>query len=139
MKFLKVLLIIILVLAGLFLVVPVFLPSSVTVSSEIEIALTPMQVFKNASVFTDREKWDPWLQMEPEAEVTINPAKSIVGSTYEWEGEEIGSGRMQVDSIVPGKYIASSIWFGKNPDASLVEWILEDAGGKTKVTWQFTF
>ncbi len=138
MKFLKLLLIVLLCIAALLLIVPVFLPSEVSVSTQTEISLPPELIFQNVAKYTDRAKWDPWLSMEPGAKVTIVPRENFVGSTYEWEGDKIGNGKMQVDSVHYPNYIRSNIWFGDNPEPSVVEWELKQAGSGSEVTWQFT-
>lgn len=138
MKFLKVLLIILLVIAGLILVIPAFLPGEATVSAQTEIAISRERVFHQTAQYADRAEWDPWLSMEPDAKVTIRSQPGYVGSFYTWEGDKIGTGKMQVDSVHYPDYIASSIWFGESPDPSLVEWILNEQEGGTEVTWQFT-
>lgn len=138
MKFLKVLLIILLLMAGMLLIIPVFLPDKATVSTQAEIALSPEIVFDQTARFAERAEWDPWIHMEPDAKVTIKPQPGYVGSTYSWEGEKIGNGKMRVDSVHFPDYIASSIWFGESDEPSLVEWILEKEDGGTRVTWQFT-
>ncbi len=138
MKFLKVLLIILMVVAGLLLIIPAFLPGEATVRTSADFALSPELVFRQTARFSDRAAWDPWLQMEPSAEVTINAQPGYVGSTYHWNGEKIGTGKMKVDSVHYPDYIASSIWFGESAEPSNVEWILEETNGGTHVTWQFS-
>jgi len=137
MKFLKWLLIVLLVLAGLILIVPVFLPSVATVQVQKEIPVSPELIFRHAAQYTDRAQWDPWLEMEPDAKVSIVPEPDYVGSTYTWNGEKIGSGKMRVDSVHSPDFISSSIWFGDMPDPSTVHWILEPSGEGTLVTWEF--
>lgn len=138
MKILKVLLIVLLIIAGLLLIVPVFLPGEATISAQTEIALPPEAVFHQTASFADRAAWDPWIQMEPGATVTINPREGYVGSTYAWKGEKIGNGKMRVDSVHFPDYIASSIWFGESEEPAQVEWLLEAQDGGTQVTWKFT-
>ncbi|MEX0985838.1 MAG: SRPBCC family protein [Bacteroidales bacterium] len=138
MKFLKWLLIVLLALAGLLLIIPLFLPSVGITSAETEISISRELVFQNVAQYTDREKWDPWLKMEPEAKVTIAPRPELVGSTYAWEGDKLGTGKMMVDSVVYPSYISSSIWFGDSEDASRIQWNFEDTEAGTKVTWSFT-
>lgn len=137
MKVLKGILIVLLILIGLVLAIPVFLPSEIAISAQTEIELAPELIFENLAVYQDREKWDPWLQMEPTAEVKIVPIEAYVGSTYEWSGEKIGSGKMRVDSVRYPDYIASSIWFGDMPDSSKVEWHFEKTDEGSLVTWKF--
>jgi effector-binding domain-containing protein/uncharacterized protein YndB with AHSA1/START domain len=138
MKFLKWLLYIVLVLVAIVLIVPLFLPATVEVTAEKDVAVSPEQVFQNAATYTDRNAWDPWLTTEPDAEYTIEPKPGYVGSVYTWNGRKIKTGRMVVDSVVFGKYIASMIYFGKDPEPSLVEWNLEKTETGTHIKWQFT-
>lgn len=138
MKILKWLLYIVLVLVALVLIVPLFMPSTTNIKAEQLVSVTPEQVFINAARYTDRDKWDPWLEMEPDAEMTITPNPDYVGSTYTWKGKKLNTGKMVVDSVAFGKYIAASIYFGKDPKPSLVEWKLEPAAEGTKINWSFT-
>ncbi len=137
MKVLKVILIVLVVLAGLVLIVPAFLPATTTLSAEIEIAVGPDEVFHSAALYSNRDQWDPWLKMDPEAKVNINPMEAYVGSTYKWAGDEIGSGTIKVEKVVYGKKILSSIWFGEDPDSSIVEWHLKKTDVGTHVSWNF--
>jgi effector-binding domain-containing protein len=138
MKFLKWLLIILGAVVALILVIPLFMPATVVVSAEQEVSVSPAQVFHNAAAYTDRNKWDPWLETEPGADFTIESKPGYVGSEYTWSGEEIKTGRMVVDSVVFGKYVASSIYFGDDPDPALVEWLLEESAEGTQITWKFS-
>ncbi|MFC2116104.1 GyrI-like domain-containing protein [Bacteroidota bacterium] len=138
MKILKWLLYIVLALVALVLIIPLFLPATIEISSEKEISVSPEQVFHNAASYTDRNVWDPWLETEPDAAFTIESRAGYTGSEYTWNGKKIKAGRMVVDSVVFGKYIASLIYFGDAPKPSLVEWILDKTEGGTKVTWKFT-
>lgn len=138
MKIFRVLFFILLGIIGLILVIPFFLPSSITVSSRQQVAAVPAQVFVNSAHYVDRDNWDPWLTMESDAEVVIKPVEGYMGSSYSWTGEEIGSGSMVVDSVHFPNYIASSIYFGASPNPALVEWIIAPEDDGSLVTWQFT-
>jgi effector-binding domain-containing protein len=138
MKFLKVLLYIVAAIVALVLIIPLFMPATVQVSAEEQVALTPAQVFHNSASYTDRNLWDPWLETEPEADFTLTSSPDYVGSEYTWSGKKIGSGRMVVDSVIFGKYIASDIYFSNSPEPSLVEWELEASEEGTSITWNFT-
>ena len=138
MKILKWLLYLVLFMVALVLVIPLFLPSTVEVRSQKEILLSPAQVFHNAASYTDRNRWDPWLETEPEAEYTLASKPDYVGSTYAWKGKKIRTGKMVVDSVSFGKYIASHIYFGDDPTPALMEWNLVKTGNGTLVAWKFT-
>ncbi len=137
MRFLKWLLIVVLILAALVLIIPLFLPATISITAEEKVNRSPAQVFHATASFSNREKWDPWLTMEPGAEVHIESEPEYVGSVYTWKGDKIGTGKMEVDSVVFGKYIASNIWFGEETEPSRVIWELEEEGEGTRITWTF--
>lgn len=137
MKVLKWIMIVLLAIAALVLIVPAFLPAETTISAEAEIAVTPEEICHYAALFTDRDKWDPWLEIEPDADVKISPVEGYIGSTYTWDGDKIGSGLMKVEKVVFGKVIQSSIWFGEEADSSVVEWRFKPTDTGTQVTWNF--
>lgn len=138
MKILKWLLIIVLILVALVLVIPLFMPATVSVGARQEVAVSPAQVFHNVASYTDRNQWDPWLETEPDAAYSLDPKPGYVGSEYTWDGEKIKTGRIVVDSVVFGQYIASSIYFGDDPEPELVEWKLEKTDTGTGINWTFT-
>lgn len=138
MKALKIIGIIVAVLVAALLIIPLFSPATVVVSSEKTIELAPEQVFPTLATFANREAWDPWVAKDSTVRVTIESDPGFVGSTYEWEGEEVGSGKMEVISVEEPGYISSHIWFMGAEDPAHVEWNLEDLDGATNAVWSFT-
>jgi len=120
------------------LVIAVFLPKSVSVSSSVEIEKPQSKVFHSIGMFSERQTWDPWVSQDSTTEVTINTKEGYVGSTYEWEGESIGSGKMEVAAINYPASITSYLWFNGRPDTSIVTWTLEETGENTKIIWGFS-
>lgn len=43
--------------------------------------------------------WSPWLIMEPETKLNYNEKQGEVGAAYDWKGELIGEGAMELSSI----------------------------------------
>jgi effector-binding domain-containing protein/uncharacterized protein YndB with AHSA1/START domain len=138
MKALRIILIIVVVLLAAVLIVPLFSPAMAEVSSETEIALEPAVIFPMVASYTDREKWDPWVTQDTTTKVTIHPKSGYVGSTYAWDGKKLGTGRMEVLSVVENRKIESSLWFGKVETPSHVEWNFQPVDGGTLVTWSFS-
>ena len=138
MKVLKVILIIIGILVAAMLIIPLFTPATAEVSAEIEISLEPEQIFPVVASFENREAWDPWVSQDPTTRVTIESKPGFVGSTYSWDGEKLGSGRMQVISVKAESYIESSLWFGDVDTPSQVEWSFTPTDGGTHVVWSFS-
>jgi len=138
MKALRVILIIVLVLVAAVLIAPLFSPATAEVSAETSIALAPEEIFPTVASFNSRQEWDPWYTQDSTADVRLEPKQGYVGSTYTWEGEKIGTGRMEVISVKENQYIESSLWFGEVDEPSLVEWSFEPVDGGTHVIWSFS-
>jgi effector-binding domain-containing protein/uncharacterized protein YndB with AHSA1/START domain len=138
MKALKIVGIVLLFILALILIVPLFLPGSFYVTRTNEVNKPIEQVFKAATDYTLRAKWDPWLEQEPEAEVRVGNVPEMIGSWYEWKGEVIGSGRMEILEVeIPNKIVASLHFIEPFDSKSTVIWEFENVEGKTKVTWGF--
>jgi len=138
MKALKIIGIIVAVLVAAILIVPLFSPATVVVSSSIEVSLEPEQLFPSLASFEGRESWDPWLTTDSTASADITSKPGYVGSTYAWEGEAVGTGIMEVISVKENAYIESHLWFGAAEEAALVEWQFEQVDGGTQLEWSFT-
>ena len=138
MKALKVIGIIVGLLLALILVVPLFLANPATVVAETEIALMPEQIFPVVASFENRKSWDPWLLTDSTATAEINSIAGYVGSSYAWEGNGLGKGRMEVVSVQENSYIESDLYFGEVTEPSLVEWHFEAVDAGTKVVWSFS-
>jgi len=138
MKALKIILIIVGILIAAILIVPLFAPATAEVRAEIEIALEPVQIFPTVASFKNREAWDPWVSQDSTTKVRIASKPGYVGSTYSWDGEKLGTGKMEVKSVRENSYIASSLWFGEVSEPSLVEWNFTPKDGGTHVVWSFT-
>ncbi|MCL3780613.1 hypothetical protein EMN47_09475 [Prolixibacteraceae bacterium JC049] len=138
MKVLKWILAIVLTLIAVILVWALMLPAKVTISAETTIDQPYQMVFHSAASFNDRVKWDPWLETEPTAKSKFEFKEGYIGSIYQWQGETLGSGKMQVDSIKYGQYIASSLFFGEVEKPNLVEWFFKKEDKSTHVKWSFT-
>ncbi len=138
MKVLKIIGIIVGVLVAAILIVPLFSPATAEVSSEIHMALEPAQIFPSVASFEGREAWDPWLTTDSTASATIESKPGYVGSSYAWEGEAVGFGKMEVISVKENEYIESHLWFGDVETPALVEWSFDAENGGSHVTWSFS-
>jgi hypothetical protein len=138
MKTLKIIGIIVGVLVAAVLIIPLFLPATAEVSSETEIALEPSQVFPMVASFRDREAWDPWVAMDSTTVVTVESKPGFVGSTYAWEGERLGTGKMEVASVTENESIESRLWFGDMKEPATVRWAFKPTGGGTHATWTYS-
>ncbi len=138
MKIVRILLIIAGLLLAAVFIIPLFSPATAEVGAETVIDRDPAVIFPMVASFEHRELWDPWATSDTTTVVSIMPVTGFVGSTYSWEGEKIGTGRMQVIAVDPPRSITSHLWFGDLESPSTVEWTFEPVEGGTKVTWTFS-
>jgi len=138
MKALRVILIIVAVLVAAVLIIPLFSPATAEVSAETTIQQDPSRIFSSVASFKGRNLWDPWLTEDSTSVATIESKSGYVGSTYAWEGEAIGTGRMEVVSVSENEYIESKLWFGEVEEPAKVEWNFEPVEDGTRVVWSFS-
>lgn len=138
MKALRVILIIVVVLLAAILIVPLFSPATAEVSAEITIEREASMIFPSVASFKDRTLWDPWLTQDSTAGATIEAKAGYVGSTYAWEGEAVGSGRMEVITVRENEYIESHLWFGEVEEPAVVTWTFESVDEGTHIVWAFS-
>ncbi|WP_029275436.1 SRPBCC family protein [Pedobacter borealis] len=136
MKFLKILLGIIVVLAIIIIVGGFFLPKSYTVSRSTVINAPDSVIYKNVADFKEFYKWNPWAKMEPSAKTTYAGVAGEPGHLYEWKGKETGSGYMKIKSVAPNKQVDIELKFIE-PFESLADtkFDIQPEGGSNKVTW----
>ncbi|RDC55462.1 polyketide cyclase [Pedobacter chinensis] len=136
MKFLKILIGIIVVLAIVFVVGSFFLPKTYSVSRSTVINAPDSVVYKNIADFNEFYKWNPWVKMEPTAKTTFTGTPATPGHVYEWKGKETGSGYMKIIKVEPGKLVDMELKFIE-PFESLAntKFDIIPEGSSNKVTW----
>ncbi len=136
MKALKILIWILGILAFFILVVPLLLPKTYTVERSAEINAPIETAYIIAADFDYRTKWDPWLSMDPDAEVCIIGESKTIGSGYTWDGEVIGSGKMTIKELEENKKIISDLeFFNPRPGKANVLWTFSEKNEKTLAYW----
>ncbi|MEM1408535.1 MAG: SRPBCC family protein [Bacteroidota bacterium] len=90
------------------------------------------KVFSKLNNFNHWTAWSPWLIMDPKATVTV----AEDGKSYEWEGERVGSGNMQVISESDNQFIDYDLTF-LTPWKSTAKVRFEtiSKGDSTEVNW----
>lgn len=136
MKVLKIILLVLVILVAILLVVAAFLPSDFKVARSIEINQPVQVVFNTLDNYKKQPAWDPWLPMDPEAEVVFSGPDSGVGATYSWKGKIIGSGKMTIIEIQENETIKYNLeFFEPQPMASKISWELEPTATGTRAIW----
>ncbi|WP_129717816.1 SRPBCC family protein [Pedobacter sp. SYP-B3415] len=136
MKALKIIVAILAVLAIIFFLGGLLLPSTYSVSRSAEIKAADSVVYQNIANFNNFRQWNPWAKMEPTAKVTVSGETARPGHTYAWEGKETGSGEMKITEVTPNKVTNIHLRFIKPfENESDTRFDLTPAGSGTRVTW----
>ncbi|QDV24035.1 SRPBCC family protein [Aureliella helgolandensis] len=110
-----------------------------SVERSIEISKTPEEVYESVVDFGTWTKWSPWLCMEPDATVTVTPDRSSVGSVYAWDGDVVGAGEIEHQTLDPNRHIEEEIRFSKPfASKSKVEFEFVAVPNGTRLTWRMS-
>ena len=114
-------------------------PDSFSVERQIVIAAPPAAIFANLDDFHRWAAWSPWEKMEPGMKKTFSGAASGPGAVYEWEGKEVGSGRMTITDSTPNQKLAIKLEFLKPFEATdNTVFELTPASAATRVRWNMS-
>ena len=140
MKFLKWLGFSVLLLVALYLFIPLFLSNTFHVERSVVIEKNIDLVFQTACDMNIRSQWDPWLKMDPDAEIIMNIQPKIIGSGYNWKGNIIGEGKLTILEFEINKKIKSEIEFisPRNLKSDII-WTFKENKAKDKITITWTF
>jgi hypothetical protein len=119
-------------------VVAFLLPRNVTVSRSIEIAAPPSVIYPLISDLRRADEWSPWLELDPDVEITFTGPADGVGQTMNWQSEnpDVGSGSQSITMLEPDSKVETALDFGDQGTAT-ASLDLEPEGAATKVTWGF--
>ena len=122
--------------AGGLIVIGLLLPSSPRVAREAIIDAPSATVFSLLNDFRQVNEWAPYTEDDPNARIDISGPPSGVGATISWTGRVIGQGRQSITESLPFERIVSEIASDREVKAT-IEVLLQDVGGKTRVTWRW--
>jgi len=132
-KALKLTLFLIMVIMGLFLLIPVFLPNHVDVKSSIEIHAKQEAVFQQVNVIKNRKKWSPFESDTTLIDTYQGPAEGV-GARYTWKGLNQDKGSISILKSQESSYIKTELDFGTQGN-SYGEWHFKQIGDNTLVKW----
>ncbi|MEO5559014.1 MAG: SRPBCC family protein [Dokdonella sp.] len=133
---LKIILIVIALLIAIVLVLAARKPDKFRVERATRIKASPDKVFALINDFNRWGSWSPWEKMDPAMQRTFSGAASGEGSVYEWKGNKVGQGRMEILESEPSTRITIKLDFVKPFEAhNLTDFKLDPQGDETAVTW----
>lgn len=112
-------------------------PDSFVVTRTAVIAAPPERLEAMVSDFHQWGAWSPWEKLDPDMTRTYEGPPSGVGSAYAWAGDDkVGSGRMEIQKVVPGREVVFALHFIKPFEArNTGRFTFEPKGADTTVTW----
>jgi len=137
--FLKFIGIVILLTIVFVLVAGLFIPQKYHFEKSITINTSKEEIWKNITLFSNYEKWEPWAAHDPKMQRTITGADGAPGATYSWHGnDKVGSGSQTFIELAPYDHVNIALQF-KEPMQrnALVTYTLKPDGKGYKVTWAF--
>ncbi len=138
MKFLKGLLIVIVVLFGAFCIWMATLSGDYEVSRSEVIDAKPEVVYSNVSDFKTWPQWSIWFEKDSTMKTTWGDKTQGVGASYSWTSENSGSGTQSITDAEANQELETHISFDGMGESDGYWKFEEVEGGKTKVTWGFT-
>ena len=140
MRFLKKLLLFIVVLIALLVGVAFVLPGSAHLERSITINRPVSEVHAILNSYRRFNEWSPWAAKDANAKYTFSGPTSGVGAKESWVGnpDTVGSGSQEIIESTPGQSVTTQLHFGDQWQARARFALAPDNGaGSTKVVWSF--
>lgn len=135
-KVLKTFVIVIILIIGLFFIIPLFMETEYSLKRTIVVDADKETVKNYMKNFENFQDWSPWAEMDEDMDVKISENPSSVGSKYEWKGnEDVGEGVMAITDISQDTVKIHLLFKEPFESESPTYYAFKDVNGKTEVTW----
>lgn len=126
------------------LIIAVFLvyvarkPSHQVIARSTVINAAPDKVFPYINNRTIANRWNPFLQQDTTAKITVSGPEVGVGAKTSWQdGKDLGTGSAEVIEVVPNDHLVVRLVYEKPFEMTqTASYWLEAIGHQTKVTWK---
>src|SRR5690606_15562482 len=97
-KFLKVIVVILVVVAGLFIGGGYLLPQKVSIERSAVVESDPSTVFEYVNNLEKYHSWSPWADMDPNMQLEFSGPERGVGASMSWASEvpQVGNGSQKI-------------------------------------------
>lgn len=112
-------------------------PDEFRVERRLRIAAPADQVWPLVSELRAFNRWNPYERKDPLIKSAYSGATAGVGSRYDWDSKEVGSGSLEITGQQPGRAVQLKLDFVKPFEAhNQAEFALQPtADGATEVRW----
>jgi effector-binding domain-containing protein len=94
-------------------------------------------IYSNVNDFKNWQEWGPWMEEDPNMQITYADTTAGVGGSYSWTSEVMGDGSMETLGTVENESIDQKIVFNTpiGESVSDVYWRFKPSDSGTEVTW----
>ncbi|MGH6624534.1 MAG: SRPBCC family protein [Burkholderiaceae bacterium] len=134
MKWLKRILLGVVVLAVIVVAIGWMLPSGFKVQRSVEIAAPPSKIYPLVVAPRQWKKWTVWNERDPAMAIEYSGPESGVGAKWSWTSKTEGNGSIDFTAAVPDQRVDYALAFPDVGMTSRGQVILQPAGTGTRVT-----
>ncbi len=124
-----------LIIIGLIVLIGLFLPSKQHLERTRLIKASDTLIYDQINILKNWEPWNPWIKMDPQAQMVYSGPASGPGATYKWKGDKVGEGSMEITSAIPYSFVATRMFYGGSDVPAIATFKLDKKEGGTQVTW----
>ena len=134
MRWIKRLLIALIVLTTIIFIIGMVLPNDYRVERSIHIDAPIQIIFDQVNNLKNWDAWSPWIANDSSIQNTHSGPESGVGAKVVWESERSGSGSQTITRSEPPNKIETALAFG-DMDTATSDFVFTQSGSGTQVTW----
>jgi hypothetical protein len=124
------------VMLGLYLLIGLFLPSHARIERSIVIDRPALEVYRYVADFNNWLTWNPWTAMDPAATNVISEPGSGPGASWQWQGEQIGEGKLtRIAEEEPRRLESRLEFIAPMQNSARDIWEFRPVAGGTEVSW----
>ena len=137
MRFLKRLLIGLVLLTAAFATVVWVQPDDYRLTRQTVIAAPASAIFPHVNDLRQWQDWSPWAKLDPNAKISFEGPLAGPGAMFHWSGnDKIGAGTMTITESKSNERVATRTDFMRPFEGtSNSDFIFSESGGRTNVIW----
>lgn len=135
MRFLKILLYLILAILAAYVVFCFIGPKDFNVTRTVRVGAAPEAIFEEISNFQNWASWSPWAKRDPEMINQFAGDAGTVGHSQTWESKKEGSGSQTIVELRENEFMRTELRFKGWDGSNFSNFILEQVGDTTALTW----
>jgi uncharacterized protein YndB with AHSA1/START domain len=135
LKFLKWLVIVLVLLVGLLFLGGYALSPQFTVTRSVLVQAPPAKVYGFIAAPRQWKQWTVWNQRDPAMQINYTGPESGAGAAWEWKSQTEGDGKMTFTAAQPDQRLDYDLYFPDFGTTSKGSLTLLPEGNATQVTW----